>query len=194
MTPPKPAGKIPRLPGHQLLLPPPFHCGKVQAALVPRKPPGKCLAALRIMLASADSLSWVQGWRKIVSQKSSLKKRGKYPQLKCLHRQNGGGKSSTGAQLRIRIPLRRGREGRRLCHPRAVHAHLTLSAPMMLGSPSFLTGSGFSRGQVLVLLLEHACSSWMRGLPQPPRVNLPSVSCPSLPTLCPDSPFYFALI
>lgn len=66
--------------------------------------------------------------------------------------------------------------------------------PMMLGSPSFLTGSDFSCGQVLVLLLEHACSSWMRGLPQPPRVNLPSVSCPSLPTLCPDSPFYFALI
>lgn len=72
---PKTNWENPRMPGYQLLPLPPIH-GKVQAALVSRArtPSGKRLATgwTHSGKQALSCLSWVQGGRKIVSQKSSF--------------------------------------------------------------------------------------------------------------------------
>ena len=106
----KPTGKVPRMLGHCGGVPgpvpsrsqpccrplPSIH-GKAPAAPVPAGL--RAIAALRppcSQLQALTRLSLGQGWRKIVSQKSSCRKCGKNPHPKRL--QSGGGKSSGPAE------------------------------------------------------------------------------------------------
>lgn len=157
---------------------------------------------LRSQLQALTRLSLVQGWRKIVSQKSSLKKCGKYPHPKCL--QSGGGKSPRRAcSRRFRGPLAK-RQGRNVkpYHPKGEKCTVCLSlsacawrqggAWVMLGSCCLLRGclgwQGFSGWvsqdtcsgpQMLSGDLEHASIfSRMLGLLGLPVLNLLSVTNP----------------